>query len=125
VGTQQKATILLVEDDEDIAEILGLVMPGLGYQLVAAPNGAEALDLLRRGAERPHLILLDLMMPVMNGWEFRAEQLRDPRLRDIPVVVMTGIRDAEREAAALRADGLLAKPIDLQELNSLISRYSQ
>jgi two-component system, chemotaxis family, chemotaxis protein CheY len=125
VGTQQKATILLVEDDEDIAEILEIVVPGLGYQLVTAPNGAEALALLRSGAERPQLILLDLMMPEMNGWEFRAEQLRDPSLRDIPVVVMTGMRDADREAAALRADGLLAKPIDLQELRSLLARYSQ
>jgi CheY-like chemotaxis protein len=125
VGTPQKATILLVEDDEDIAEILGLIMPGLGCQLVTASNGAEALALLRGAAEPPHLILLDLMMPVMNGWEFRAEQLRDPSLRDIPVVVMTGIRDAEKEAAALRADGLLAKPLDLQELKSLIARYSQ
>ena len=117
-----RPTILLVEDDDDITEVLCLVLSGLGYDVVTANDGAQALAALRSDRELPRLILLDLMMPGMNGWEFRVEQMRDPRLRDIPVVVMTGIGDAENEAAAMGVDGLLAKPVDLDELRDIVAR---
>ncbi len=124
VRAEGRPTILLVEDDEDITEVLCLVLSGLGYDVVTADDGAGALARLRREREPPRLILLDLMMPGMNGWEFRAEQMRDPRLRGIPVVVMTGIGDAENEAAAMGVDGLLAKPVDLDELKKSVARIA-
>ena len=109
------ATVLLVEDDADVREDLAFLIEMRGYRALAAANGAEALEALRR-SERPRLILLDLMMPVMDGWAFRAEMLRDPRLADIPVVLLSGAVDVRDEAASLQAAGVLTKPIDLDRL---------
>jgi len=80
--------ILVVDDDPDIRTALSELLESEGYQVQAAPNGAVALAQLRAGA-RPCAIVLDLMMPHMNGWEFRAAQLGDPELREIPIVLLT------------------------------------
>jgi two-component system response regulator MprA len=87
-----------------------------------ASNGAEALRLLRSGA-RPRLVVLDLMMPVMNGWEFRAEQMGDPSLAQIPVVIMTGFGGAAEKATKLGAAGSLRKPIDVDTLFAMVRRF--
>ena len=80
--------VLLVEDDAAIRESLAELLQDEGFDLLLAANGQEALEILRRGAS-PAAILLDLMMPVMDGWDFRQAQLEDPELRGIPVVVVS------------------------------------
>ena len=81
--------VLLVEDDIDVREAVADTLDEAGYRVSPARNGQEALDMLRSGAVQPRVILLDLMMPVMDGWQFREEQLRDPALASIPVVALS------------------------------------
>ncbi len=108
------APVMLVEDDPDIRAMVSALLELEGFAVRACEDGREALDLLRRG-ERPFLILLDLMMPKMNGWQFRAEQMRDAALAGIPVVVLSGdVRG--QDPGSVRADGFLKKPIDLDVL---------
>jgi CheY-like chemotaxis protein len=114
--------ILLVEDDLAIRDALAEVLEGLGYSVRCAGNGAEALELLAR-EELPTLIVLDLMMPVMDGFAFRRAARRDPRLADIPVMVVSASdlttvpRLAELEAAAF-----LAKPFELERFVAEVHR---
>lgn len=115
-------SILITDDDPDILEVLSMVFEGTGCAVLVARNGQEALAQLRQGV-RPSLILLDLMMPVMNGWEFRAEQLRDPALATIPVVVMTGFSKTIDRARRVEADVCLQKPIDLDGLLVVARRF--
>jgi CheY-like chemotaxis protein len=114
-------SILLVEDDSSIREELGGLLRDEGYDVVACPNGSEALALLRR-IDRPCVILLDLMMPVMNGWEFRAQQCADAALARIPVVLLTGVSDGEAQAAALGLPCLM-KPFEFGPLLSAVHRH--
>lgn len=108
------AKVMLVEDDVDIRADLSALLCAEGFDTVCAGDGAEALALLRSGV-RPDVILLDLMMPLMNGWEFRAEQLRDASIAGIPVLLLTA-GDANQDLSALRAEGRVPKPIQLPEL---------
>src|SRR5262249_24356296 len=108
-------TILIVEDDRATRESLGLILGAQGYSILGAGNGREALDLLRAGPH-PDLILVDLMMPVMDGWEFRREQTGDAALAGIPVVVLSADGSVRQKAAALHADGYLQKPVDVESL---------
>lgn len=85
---QRSGTILVVDDSPDMREVLRAVLEGDGYRVDEAANGAEALRYLRQH-EPPQLIVLDLMMPVMNGWEFREAQRHDAALASIPVVVFS------------------------------------
>ncbi len=107
--------ILLVEDDEATREAVGLLLRGQGYAVADASNGREALDWLHGGL-RPRLILLDLIMPVMDGYAFRAEQLADPELEDIPVLVCSAAADLSRRDRSLRAAATLSKPVELDRL---------
>jgi CheY-like chemotaxis protein len=111
--------ILIVDDDTDVREVLGELLADEGYETRLCPNGRAALDLLRDGA-RPRLILLDLMMPVMDGWQFRAEQLRDAALRGIPVVVMTASRGIDRDD--LGGAEVLQKPVGLGDILQAVER---
>lgn len=113
--------VLVIDDDADIREAFKLLLEASGHQLATAADGAEALALLRDGIH-PRLILLDLMMPGMNGFEFRAEQLRDPVLAAIPVVIISGDGRIAEKARPLGLPWLL-KPIDLDELLETMSRY--
>jgi|tagenome__1003787_1003787.scaffolds.fasta_scaffold20545744_2 CheY-like chemotaxis protein len=81
-------TLLLVDDDANIARALSNLLEDEGYRVVAAENGKRGLELVEAGL-RPNAIILDLMMPVMDGWDFRAEQLKDPAIRETPVIVLT------------------------------------
>lgn len=81
-------TLLVVDDDAGIVTALSSLLEDEGYKVIAAENGKRGLELVEAGL-RPSAIILDLMMPVMDGWDFRAEQLRDPAIRDTPVIVLT------------------------------------
>lgn len=107
--------VLVVEDDPDIRATLCDALEDNGYATAGASNGVEALEYLRSAAEKPCLILLDLMMPVMDGQTFRAEQRADAALADIPVVVISAYRDVDKYADDLATD-YLAKPVRLETL---------
>ena len=115
-------TIVVVDDDTDLRETLGELLVEEGYHARLFENGRAALEFLRHEPDDPQLILLDLMMPEMNGWQFREEQLKDDRLREIPVVVMTASRGLEGDP--LRAREVLYKPIGLGELISAVERHA-
>src|ERR1700739_2929603 len=95
-------TILLIEDDDDIRESLADILKLRNYQVVAVANGRDALDWLALG-ENPCLIILDLMLPVISGWEFRNQQLADPKWAQIPTVLLSGINDLAQHSQRLQA----------------------
>jgi DNA-binding response OmpR family regulator len=105
--------ILVVDDDPDILQTLALCLSTEGYRVTMAANGQEALGILAR--EKPACILLDLMMPVMDGWQFVAE-LDKRGLRKAPLLILSADRSVQGHAMKLRADDFLAKPFDLDEL---------
>jgi CheY-like chemotaxis protein len=111
-------SILVVDDDVSATDSLTDILTAEGYTVAAAKNGKEALKLLR-SAPLPRLIILDLFMPEMDGWEFRREQLKDTKLRDIPVVVMTGAS----VYAGIDANVIVHKPLDVERFISLVERY--
>src|SRR5262249_36376832 len=112
---ETKHAILVVEDDEDIRGAMAAFLDAEGYRVVEAANGQEALRELR-AVNGFCLVLLDLYMPVMNGWEFRAEQLRDPAIAAVPVVVVSADRGAGEKAKQLGAIDYMVKPIDFDRL---------
>jgi len=105
--------LLLVEDDASIRLALGDMLEDEGFAVTTAINGREALDALRMSTA-PDIIVLDLMMPVMDGWEFRVEQRSDPALAGIPLLAMSA--DLSAKARAIAADGYIRKPIDFPEM---------
>jgi CheY-like chemotaxis protein len=116
--------VLVVEDDADILRALVQVLQDEGHTVRAAENGLVALAALRApGARPPCVILLDLMMPVMDGWAFRAAQLRDPALAGIPVIVLTADGSAVEKAALMNCAGALRKPVELATLLGAIAPY--
>ena len=116
--------ILIVEDDADIREDLAAILRDLGYRVVTAANGRDAYEQLRAAdAKALHdLILLDLMMPVMDGWHFRAKQLANEALAHIPVVLLSGAGDVQSEALSLATAGYVEKPFKLDALLVVVAR---
>jgi CheY-like chemotaxis protein len=114
--------ILIVEDDSALREALAQVLSDEGYELLTARDGLEAVNCLKMG-NRPDVILLDLSMPVVNGWEFRMFQKRDPELATIPVILITAGGYSREEVAWLEPSALIAKPIDLDLLLADIRRF--
>jgi two-component system cell cycle sensor histidine kinase/response regulator CckA len=112
-------TLLVVEDDADIREALDGLLSMEGFHVAGCCNGREALDWLS-ARPKPDMILLDLMMPVMDGWQFRVAQKHDPELASIPVVALSA--DATAKAAAIDADAYLKKPVDYETLIDTIDR---
>src|SRR5215471_6101727 len=113
--------ILVVDDDPDIRESLREVLEDEGYAVSCVGNGREALDYLKTpSSPRPCVILLDLMMPVMDGWQFRREQKQDPTIADIPLVVITA---TGKRPVLIDAAELVMKPLDLARLFEAIERY--
>jgi CheY-like chemotaxis protein len=110
--------VLIIEDDRDIRDELAAVLEENDYCVLLADHGQHALEVLRAG-NRPDAIILDLMMPVMDGWEFREVQKGDPQLARIPVIVTTA---GER---AVDANVLLRKPIDREALLRAIEQYTR
>lgn len=114
-------TVLVIEDDADIRGSVVEALESEGYTVVSAGNGQEGIDSLRNAARLPDLIILDLMMPVKDGVEFRMEQQAEPRWKDIPVIVMTADPSAVRQLEAAHGR-YLRKPVDLDELLHMIQR---
>jgi DNA-binding response OmpR family regulator len=104
--------VLVVDDDVDSRMLLELALSTSGYAVATAANGLDALTSARRQA--PRLILLDLAMPVMDGFTFRTEQLRDETLASIPVICVSGRHDALRVSHRMRVAGCIPKPFDLE-----------
>ena len=124
MSAAQQAPIMLVDDDTDALEMMCILLESAGFAVHPIEDGHRALHHLRHGA-RPSVILLDMMMPVMNGWQFRDEMRRHPELADIPVVVLTGDGRAEQKAREIEADGYLKKPVDLEDLVAAVQRYGR
>jgi CheY-like chemotaxis protein len=116
--------VLIIEDDTDLRETLAALLDEEGFEVATAANGQEALEHLRK-SRRPRLILLDLMMPVMDGWEFRQRQQQDPRLADIPVAVVSAVGAMGLQADFLDAAAYLPKPLELTRLRSVVARFCQ
>jgi CheY-like chemotaxis protein len=112
-------TILVVEDDNELRTALVEILAGEGFIVEEARNGLEGLRKLRAGLS-PAVILLDLMMPVMDGWQFLAERRRDARLRAYPVVVMSAVDQASRPPPA---DDFLSKPAGLDAILAIIDTH--
>ena len=123
MGAAEAATVLVVDDDKNVSEMIREMLAGQGYGAAVAGNGREALAYLRSSSTRPRLILLDLMMPEMSGWEFRKLQQDDPALASIPVAIITGYDGAEGKAGVLGAVDVLSKPSHVEKLASLVSRF--
>lgn len=115
--------VLVVEDDPDVREALSVVLRDAGYGIRSAVDGAAAIRALREGP-RPSAILLDLMMPDMNGFEFREEQRADPAIADIPVIVITATRWTERAAVQLGAVACVTKPAQVDDLLAALRRVA-
>jgi two-component system chemotaxis response regulator CheY len=111
--------ILVIDDDGDIRAILGMVLAAEGHEVETAIDGAAGLDRLRE-SPRPSLILLDMMMPRLDGEGFLRAMRSDPLTADIPVVILTGHPTARRTAAELGAAGYLVKPVELVDLLSAV-----
>jgi len=115
------AHVLVVDDDLATREALAFILGAEGYRVTTADDGRDALDQLHH--DNPtDLIVLDLMMPVMDGWQFREEQLGDPQVADIPVIVCSAAGRVREQAAALHAAAYLDKPVDPQALVAVVHR---
>jgi len=117
---QATKTILIVDDDQEFREALVDIVRSEGFAVETATNGMQALDKLRWGL-RPCVVLLDMQMAGMTGWDFRAEQSRDPTLAAIPVVAMTAGYWKTRDLGDYAAR--IAKPIQVPELKATLAKY--
>jgi CheY-like chemotaxis protein len=111
--------VFVIDDEQDLLDVTSFVLESEGYRVQTARNGAEALSLLCSGS-RPELVLLDMMMPVMNGWEFLEAISRIPTFRNIPIVVMT----AAGSIGVPGATAVLRKPFDLGALVDVVERHA-
>jgi len=118
-GRNSSRNILLIEDESDIRAILKDALEWEGYRVYTASNGKEGLEVLLE-IPTPGLILLDLMMPVMNGWEFANELQTDREYVDIPIVALSAFSDPEKK---IRIKGFIKKPVDLDLLLSLVREH--
>ena len=119
----EQKPVLLIEDDPDIRELMNQALLFENYTVVTAENGLEAIGKLRAVAgtpQAPGLILLDLMLPVMDGWNFVEECLKDPALASIPIVIISA---SNREMKGGNIVGYLRKPLDLEDLFTQVRKY--
>jgi CheY-like chemotaxis protein len=115
-------SILVVDDDPDVRDAIAGVLSDEGYQVTSAGNGREALEQLHRRS-RPSLILLDMVMPDMDGWNFRMELKKEPELAEIPVVILSAHGNVRDAALALGAADYLRKPLRAESLLEIAERY--
>ena len=112
--------VLVVDDDSAVRRMILLLLSSEGYETETATDGAEALALMRQ--RRPCLVLLDINMPLMDGWEFRKQQLEDPALADVPVVCITGIVHPE-DVERILGVPCLRKPVDFPSLIRAVEKF--
>ena len=118
--------VLVVEDDPDIRDAMSMALENDGYPVITAANGREALDVLAREQVPPGLILLDLMMPIMDGWQFLEEIREQDALSTIPIVVVSAYREKDKYVSAAALEKRVAfvrKPVDLRLLLRLTEHY--
>jgi CheY-like chemotaxis protein len=120
VAAVRHCPVLIVEDDSDLREMMAQLLTLEGFQSTTVANGKEALSYLS-GSDTPDVILLDLMMPVMDGWEFRRVQQADPKLARVPTIVLSALDQAR--AVDLRPAAFLKKPLDFDLLLQLVRQY--
>ncbi len=120
--TRTPHPVLVVEDDIDIREAMVGILESAGYSVWAASDGAEALAQLHAG-NRPCIILLDLMMPVMDGWTFGEEKDKDPSFADIPIVVVSAVSRNDPRNARMRSVDHLPKPLNIDKLLATVERF--
>jgi CheY-like chemotaxis protein len=109
--------VLVVDDDFDVRNVMSILLRAEGYEVVTAANGQEALECLQRGA-RPDLILLDLMMPVMDGWQFLQIKQRDPTFAQMPVIAITAVKSTHSLEIPC-----LEKPLSFEQLLKAVKTY--
>ena len=115
----QSFTVLVVDDDPNIRRMIVAALRRDGYEFLEAPNGREALDVMR--AQHPDVVVLDLMMPVLSGWDVLRERADDEELRSIPVIIISANRDPEvATAVAQGICAFLPKPFDIGALSALV-----
>lgn len=114
----ERCTVLVIEDDQELREMMVVMLALEGFEPEEASDGAEALERLRRGV-RPHVILLDMMMPRMDGWEFCRRRALDPAIDGIPVVVLSAV---PRDRVGVPAAAILTKPFDYDTLLTTVRR---
>jgi CheY-like chemotaxis protein len=122
IGESPRRQVLLVEDDCDIREMIAEVLAESEYDVQTVSNGREALEQLRDLATKPCAIVLDLMMPVMDGWQFRALQLADPSLEAIPVILLSANVELGRPPPGFGNVICLRKPVRLDDLLTSLER---
>jgi len=123
MSASPRLPLMIVDDDDDLRDALADIMTAQGYEVAAFADARAALAALERGVT-PFLILLDLMMPGMSGWEFRAAQLENPTLALIPVVVVTAAGNLSDGARTLSSVEVLYKPFALETLLPTVARYA-
>lgn len=114
--------ILVVEDDNSIRELLVELLESEGFEVASAVNGLEALKVLENQSS-PDLILIDLMMPVMDGYAFRTEQLKSPSWSKIPTVVMSAEANAREKMKSYNVTAFLSKPVELDTILDTVARF--
>ena len=119
---RERAHILIVEDDLDILDSMTEILEDRGYSVSTAADGLQALERLADGNRKPDLILLDLMMPNMNGLEFREEQLKNVAHAAIPIAIISADGNIKEKSEKLRANGFLKKPLKIQPLLDMIEQ---
>jgi CheY-like chemotaxis protein len=117
----RRRTVMVIDDDDAIREALEDVLGDEGYEVIGAADGQQALELLH-GENRPSAILVDLWMPVMDGWKFLDTLLADPRLSRIPLIVLTAARD--QRARDLCVAEVLTKPVQLHQVLGVLKRLT-
>jgi CheY-like chemotaxis protein len=119
--------ILIVEDDQELRDLLQIVLREEGFEVESCENGQLAMDRLREGKKNhdlPSMVILDLNMPVLDGWEVAARLDADPELKDIPVIVSSASKEQGEKAKKLHADAYLVKPFTTDEILGIVELFS-
>ncbi|HET9199831.1 MAG TPA: response regulator [Dehalococcoidia bacterium] len=120
VVPEARPTILVVEDDERIQRLVELVLRGEGYSVLQAGDGRQALDMI--DSAKPDLVLLDLMLPVLDGWALRERLRQRPTTSDIPIILMSAVRNLPEAAQELEVADYLSKPFEIDDLVRSVRR---
>ena len=121
-GQRVAKDVLVVEDESYLCDLIADVLESEGHTARTASNGLEALDLMRQ--RKPHIVLLDLMMPVMDGWEFMDALRENPQWDGVPIVIISAIYDAKRTQRETGARAVITKPFDIDQITEIVRLYA-